>query len=303
MHHAQRGVAVLDRADHDAYRAHVEQLLERELLALHLAPDAVDVLGPAVDCGGRDAGLAQLALQQLAHVGDVALAIQAPLGQRTRDAVIGLGLEIAEREILEFPLQAPDAEPIGQRGEDLARLQRQPLSLGLGQCARRAQLHQLVGQVRHHQPRVGGHGQQHLAQHFGLLRIQALAGRPAGRQVQLSETLELGGDARAARRRGALRSAGSRAAVRSAAARCSSVPAARSASCVRAATALRGLEARLERGRIGAELGERRARGFELRGDRGRCGSRGFHAVWPVSSGYHSRYGRLQQVRLRIWHT
>ncbi len=57
MHHAERGVAVGDRLDHDAYRAYVEQLLERELLALHLAPDAVDVLGPAVDRGGRDAGL------------------------------------------------------------------------------------------------------------------------------------------------------------------------------------------------------------------------------------------------------
>jgi hypothetical protein len=54
---------------------------------------------------------------------------------------------------------------------------------------------------------------------------------------------------------------------------------------------LGGLHAGLERGLIRAELGECRARSFELRGDLGRCGGRGFHAVWPVSSGYHSRYG------------
>ena len=62
---------------------------------------------------------------------------------------------------------------------------------------------------------------------------------------------------------------------------------------------LRGLDTGLECGLIRAELGERRARSFQLRGDRGRCGGRSFHAVWLVSSGYHSRYGRLQQVRLR----
>ena len=48
VHDAERRVALGDRAHHDAYRAHVEQLLEGELLALHLAVDAVDVLGPPV---------------------------------------------------------------------------------------------------------------------------------------------------------------------------------------------------------------------------------------------------------------
>ena len=66
---------------------------------------------------------------------DVALAVGAPLVERSGDAPVLLGLEVAEGEILELPLQLPDAEAVGERGVDDACLDRAPLALG-GAAAR-----------------------------------------------------------------------------------------------------------------------------------------------------------------------
>ncbi len=52
VHDAERGVAVLDRCRDDAHGPNVEDLLEGQVLALHLPPDAVDVLRPPDDFGG-----------------------------------------------------------------------------------------------------------------------------------------------------------------------------------------------------------------------------------------------------------
>src|SRR5258708_34104366 len=51
VHQAERGVAIGRGVDHDAHGAHVKHLLESEVLALHPAPDAVDVLRPPVNFG------------------------------------------------------------------------------------------------------------------------------------------------------------------------------------------------------------------------------------------------------------
>ena len=194
VHHAQRRIALLDRFDHDPHRAHVKQLVERELLALHFAPDAVDMLRTPVYRQRGHAGLGQFALQQRTYLTYIAFAIHSALGQGARDAVIGVGLEVTKRQILQFPLQAPYTQAIGQRRKDLARLGSQPQPLRRRQCARVAQLDQLFGQMRHHQARIGGHGQQHLAQDLRLLRVQPLLRGPAGRQMKLSHALEFGCD-------------------------------------------------------------------------------------------------------------
>ncbi|MNP52579.1 hypothetical protein D3C76_1469800 [compost metagenome] len=51
MNNPQRGVAVLQTLGHDAHGAHIKQLIKGEMLFLHFAPDAVDMLRPAVDFG------------------------------------------------------------------------------------------------------------------------------------------------------------------------------------------------------------------------------------------------------------
>ncbi len=44
MHDPQRRVAILQTFSDDTYRAHIKQLIKSEMLLLHFAPDAIDML-------------------------------------------------------------------------------------------------------------------------------------------------------------------------------------------------------------------------------------------------------------------
>ena len=140
MHDAERRVAVGHGVDQHPRRADVHDLLERELLRLHLAPDAVDVLRPPVD-PRLDARRAQLALEPALELLDVALALGAAHLERRGDVPILGGLQIAKREILELPFHLPYAQAVGERGVDLARLDGELAFIGaveaswLGACA------------------------------------------------------------------------------------------------------------------------------------------------------------------------
>src|SRR4029079_13080936 len=78
---AERGVAVADLVDQDPDRVHVVDLAELGALALHLFPDAVDVLRAALEVG-LDAGTAQARLELGDRPLDVALAAPAAPGGR-----------------------------------------------------------------------------------------------------------------------------------------------------------------------------------------------------------------------------
>jgi len=86
VHDAERAVAVGDRRHHDAHRTHVEDLLERQLLALHLAVDAVDVLRTTADLAG-EAGRLELPLQQGDGLRDEGFSLAAPLIEQRSDAL------------------------------------------------------------------------------------------------------------------------------------------------------------------------------------------------------------------------
>jgi len=62
VHHPQGGIAFGNGVHVDAHGAHVVDLVEGLALALHLLPDPVDVLGPAMHLG-MDADRIQLLLQ------------------------------------------------------------------------------------------------------------------------------------------------------------------------------------------------------------------------------------------------
>ena len=70
---AERGVAVADVVDEQADGVHVVDLAELRALALHLLPDAVDVLRSALDVG-MDAGRLELRPKLLDGPVDEALA-------------------------------------------------------------------------------------------------------------------------------------------------------------------------------------------------------------------------------------
>ena len=118
VHHAQGGIAGTDVTDDDAQGSQVHHLLELQMLALHLAPDAVDVFGSANHLGGDVLPL-QFLLQQGDGRADALFALDAPLVQFAGDVFVNLGLHQAERQVFHLPLDLPDAQTIRQRGIDL----------------------------------------------------------------------------------------------------------------------------------------------------------------------------------------
>ena len=87
------------------------------------------MLRPAVDLA-LDAGGFELLRQHGDGARDVLLALEALLVEHAGDALVELGLEEAEREILHLPLELGDAEAIGERRIDVERLARIDRALG-----------------------------------------------------------------------------------------------------------------------------------------------------------------------------
>ena len=159
MHQPQHGVAGGHIVHQDAQRAQVVQLFNRQRLALHLFPNAVDVLGTAGHIGLDALGLhhgAQLRLDLL----DVAFAAHAVVIQRAGDTQIILSLQDAEGEILQLPLQLPDAKTVGQRRMDVAGHLGQCTLLVHRQPPCRAHARKLACQHDRHHPQVAHQRQQ-----------------------------------------------------------------------------------------------------------------------------------------------
>ena len=176
VHETECRVAVGDRADDDAHREHVHDLLEREALALHLAPDAVDVLRAAADLGD-DARRAEVAFELASNVVDVALAFLRLA--RSHPAIrLYCSLAVAEGEVLELPFQLPDSEPVCERGIDLTCLERGSSLLLAARRLERPHAGQLDGQPHEHQAHVRREREQQPAQPFRLFRLEFTTRRP-----------------------------------------------------------------------------------------------------------------------------
>ena len=79
----------------DTHRTHIEDLVKIEPLALHLAPDAVDMLGSAAD-GGLDAGLLEFGIEQANDARNIALAVLPRFSQLSYQFLVGLRFQIAQ---------------------------------------------------------------------------------------------------------------------------------------------------------------------------------------------------------------
>ena len=169
VHEPEHGVAVSDGLDHDTDRAHIEQFMKIPLLGSHLLPDAVDVLGAAVDFR-LDAGLGDRLPECVDDIVDELLAALARLLEILRDTLVGRGFEVAEREVLEFPLELADTETVGYGGVDIEAFLRdlEPgFHVGIAELA---QALDAESQLDQHDPDVLDHRQQHAPQPLRLLR-------------------------------------------------------------------------------------------------------------------------------------
>ncbi|MND96866.1 hypothetical protein D3C80_891690 [compost metagenome] len=125
------------------------------------------MFGPAADVG-LDPGGGQLLAQLLHHLVDVLLAVEAPLVQQLGDLLVLIGLQVAERQVLEFPLDVADAETMGQRRVDVEHLAGHPVALVVVGVLHRADRAGALGQLDQRHAHVVDHGHQHLAQVLDL---------------------------------------------------------------------------------------------------------------------------------------
>ena len=123
-----------------------------------------------------DAGFGEGLLELLHGPANVGLAALAMALQLPGDLAVGVGVHGLEGEVLELPLDLPDAEAVGQGRVDLSRLTRDALLLGRRQGAERAHVVEPVGQLDEDDADVLRHGQEHLAD---VLRLLLLMGQGA----------------------------------------------------------------------------------------------------------------------------
>src|SRR4029453_1433530 len=96
-------------------------------LATHLVPDAVDVLRPSGDLRPNSRSR-ELFAKKTDDIVDITLAVRPTLVQHPGDRFVRNRLERAQAQILELPLQLPDAETVGERGEEILPLTRGALA-------------------------------------------------------------------------------------------------------------------------------------------------------------------------------
>ena len=133
-----------------------------------------------------------------AHAGDgiadELLALAALLVEHHGDFLVDVRVQETEGQVLQFPLQFPDAEAVGQRRVEFERLARH---LGAQIVLMRrvvAQRLGAAGEAQQHDADVLDHGQQHLAQYLDLrldLGRIAIAGLEIGGEEALGDRPQL----------------------------------------------------------------------------------------------------------------
>ena len=88
----------------DAQCHQVVDLGELLALALHLLIDGPIVLGTTVDLKALKTNAIELIGERLDGLGKITLAHLARLGYHARDALVGIGLQVEEGQVLELPL-------------------------------------------------------------------------------------------------------------------------------------------------------------------------------------------------------
>src|SRR5581483_731733 len=109
MDDPERVVALRHRVYDHANCELVVDLADVRASIAHLVINAEEVLGTPKDLG-VDVVLCQHVLKGVDRLHDVPLALDATLLHTSRDLLVFLGLEVAERQVLELPFDLPDAE-------------------------------------------------------------------------------------------------------------------------------------------------------------------------------------------------
>jgi hypothetical protein len=172
MHDTERAVTVLDGIHQHADGDDVVDLAEFLLAADHLLVDAVRVLGASGDLR-LHAEWRELACEDLGHVAHEGVPLLMVARQPRFDQVVVVRIQLHERKVLELSLDFPDTEAMRERRVDVERFaaDAQP-ALG-GVPVDGAHVVEPVTELDEHHAHVLRHGDEHLADVLGLVRLGA----------------------------------------------------------------------------------------------------------------------------------
>ena len=152
----------------DAEGKEVKHIVQRFILGIHLAVDAVGVLH-AAGHGALDARLLQALCDLIVDGGHEAVVLRGLFLQRLDDLLIADGIQIFQAQILQLPFHFLHAQAVGDGGVDLHGLQRFLLLLFRRLVLHGAHIVEPVGHFDEDDADVLAHGQQHFAQILHLL--------------------------------------------------------------------------------------------------------------------------------------
>ncbi len=194
--YAERLVTLRDALHDDTNRAHVVNLAEGQVLALHLAVNAVDVLGPSLDIRFQS-----FAREMFLDVGrdplHIGFAVGTALVQLRGNFAVTFRFQVAKGEVFQFPLELPDAQAVGNRGEDVNRLFGFLNLFRRGHIAEGAHIMQPVGQFDQNHAEIRSHCQERFSQIFrfavtGFAAVHAI--NPGRQRFQLGHAINQFGD-------------------------------------------------------------------------------------------------------------
>ena len=178
VHQAQGGIAVTDFRHQDAHGANIVDLGKTDALALHFSPDTVDMLGAPADLEGEP-GVAQHLGKLLFHLGDELVPFHPLAIQQAGDLAVGISVQVAEGQVLQFPLELAYAQSMRQRRVDIEHFagHRQPALLVVLDSAESAGSLRQLDQGNAH---IVHQGDQHFANIVFLAQCLAQHGAVAG---------------------------------------------------------------------------------------------------------------------------
>ena len=179
VHDAKRPVALVGGSHQHPEAENVGELAKRQMLALHLAPDRERPFLAAMDLR-LDAVLFQLDGQRLFDLAQHVAAFGVQLLQPLGDDPVGVGIEHLEGDVLEFVAHRLHAHAAGERRIDVHGFLGDADALFGIDVIEGAHVVQPVGELDQQHAHVARHGEQQLAQVFGLRRL-------LGDQIELGD--------------------------------------------------------------------------------------------------------------------
>ncbi len=170
MDHAERRVAVADRVGDDAYGEQVVNLIDRAMLPQTLSVNGVEALHAAVDFGGNSVFLEPLANRVL-QFREKCLEFLSFRNDGILQLLVSLGLEVTEGNVFQLSADQAHSQAVRNGRINIERFAGDALLFFGRKEAECAHVVQPVGQLHHDDAHVVHHGQQHLADVFGLARF------------------------------------------------------------------------------------------------------------------------------------